>query len=1267
MVFIDLIMRNFILLIAVLFILGFTSGDKHTELVSIHWRTLTVNENGIQVSVELNFDQAAFPNPASLIPVYFRSSEINNGVEHRFFIENPVFEPIQLIDNFPGTEEIDDDIELNSTVLHSGEKSFQHIQVSTLKRAGNQILRLKSFELRKVRVSSKTELKSFTKSFDWKSSSVLKQGKWLKISINTKGIYKIPFSKLTSWGFTDPSKVSVFGSGGALLSEDPGEINYDDLEQCAIWIDKNNGADCLFFYAPGPVVWKFDEASEVYQHKTNEYSSKGFLYLTDGLPVKKTTLLPVVAEPVTHTVTTANACVLYENDLENVLDLGSGKKWFGEKFKNSGVRNIDFTLEELVTSEPVTLRLNGIARSYNSSEMTMLVNQSEAGRLSFFRVNTDNQTANYANEQEGLFESAVQSSSMRITLKYFADRIIVDNEDKTDDNALAWLDFIEINYRRKLSLGANYLFFSDYNSVGAGNIAAFTIENSIAGTKVFDISDQYNLKEIPVEIIGKNAIVKRPSGVLTEYVAVNPNGNFAEPELVGDVINQYLHAMNTPEFVIITHPAFINAATRLAEFHRAHDGMSVEVVNSEQVYNEFSSGERNATGIRNFVKMLYDRNNGLKYVLLFGDGSFDNRAIRPQTKNFIPTYQSENSLEPVASFVTDDYFVILEPGESVYNGSVDLGIGRIPASTSFEADLVIDKIEKYYSPEALGNWRNHVCFIGDDEDGALHMSDSEKLANILNTNHKEFITSKIYLDAHQQIVTAGEEKYPDVTAVINNRVKEGVLILNYVGHANERFMADEHVLDISNVNSWSNTKNLPVFVTATCEFSRFDTDLKSIGEYILFNANGGGVGLFSTTRVVFAYSNFLLSQSFYSFVFKADKNGNRYRMGDIMRLAKNNTINTTNKRNFSLLADPALRLSYPKYQVKTTKINNLVVSDKADTLKALDKVTVEGVVTDFAGNALSNFTGKMSVTVYDKETTAKTLGNNGETPFSYKVMENILYKGTASVVNGTFSFSFVVPKDISFLPGQGKIIYYAQNGESDAHGAYNGFVIGGIPNQVITDNKGPDINMYMDSRDFINGGKTSKNPLLLAELFDDNGINTAGTGIGHDITAILDDDYSRVYVLNQYYNADINDFKSGVISFPFQDIQPGKHKLKLKAWDVANNSSEAEIEFEVTNDFIISLVQNTPNPAVNFTSFQFEHNQADATLDVMIEIFDHMGRRIEYIISEVGSAGLVSNPVMWNFNSSQLTLRNGIYIYRITARNNNGVVTSASGKMLIAR
>jgi hypothetical protein len=1260
-------MKKYLFLLFIIFI-GFAAGDVQKEFVVLKWENTVVIENGIPVYSELNFADSGFPDAESAIPVYFRIYNLNSQIhDYKFSIENAIFEEANVNTDIPGYDKIGNEIEIVTTKFQS--RNIQQLQlfITTLKKEGDKLYMLKSFELKRIPVENKQALKSVQAAkgiYEWKTSSVLKQGKWLKIAVSEKGIVKIPYSKLVSWGFTDPAKVNVFGSGGIILSEDPGIINYDDLEQCAVWHDKNNGADCLFFYAPGTTEWTLDASSKFFKHRIDDYSTKGYFFLTNNVGNQKTAeLLPALQQDATHIISSSDAYQLYEKDLENVLPLGSGKKWYGDKFKNSSVNNIDFNLTDIETTEQIKLRVSAIGRSFATSSMNVLVNQTDVGKLNFQRVNTGSQTSAYADEREGVFSANVTGSQARITLKYFADKV----NNSVDDNALAWLDFVELNYRQKLRFGNEALFFRDQTSVGNNNIVAFSIENYSTGSRVFDITNLNNVKEVPLNVNGNLAVAKRPANELAEYVAFNPNGNYREPELVGEVANQNLHALTTPEFVIISHPNFLNSANRLADFHRSYDAMSVEVVTTDQVYNEFSSGARSATGIRNFIKMFYDRDDKLKYVLLFGDGSYDNRNIKPGTKTFVPTYQSENSLVPVASFVTDDYFVILDAGESVYNGLVDLGIGRIPASTAYEAELVINKIQNYYSSEALGDWRNVVCFIGDDEDGNLHMSDSEKLADIVNLNHGEFITDKIYFDAYPQIVSAGEQKYPAVNDAINTRVKDGVLILNYVGHANERFMADERVLDISDVNSWSNAGNLPIFVTATCEFSRFDADDMSIGEYVLFNPVGGGIGLFSTTRLVFAYSNFLLSRSFYNFVFETDEKGNRYRMGDIMRLAKINTINTTNKRNFSLLADPALRLSYPKHKVVTTSVNGKDAANLTDTIKALQKVDIEGFVSDNSGGIINSFSGEMTVSVYDKETVVSTLGNNGESPFQFKVQENIIYKGKATVSNGRFSFSFVVPKDISYSIGQGKIMYYAQNNEVDAHGAFTGFKIGGLSDQIITDNNGPKIELFMDSRDFISGGQTSKNPTLKAYLSDENGINTAGTGIGHDITAVLNGDYSNVLVLNNFFQSDINDYKSGVVSFPFKNLPVGKHTLTLKAWDVANNSSEAEIEFEVTGEFYIMEVINTPNPASDYTFFTFEHNQSDATLNVMIEVFDQAGRRVEYIVTQVGSGGTKSNPIRWNFNETRTLLLNGIYIYRVTAQNADGIYFSKSGKMMISR
>ena len=1245
-------------------ITGFTGGDTHQEFLELKWNNNSQIENKSNFYPLLYFENAAYPDPHSEIPVFFKIYELERGKSLNFAVENQNFEEIQLKSDYPGYNTIKNEVQITKVQKNlDGENSVQ-LHIIPFKKEEGKIYRLKSFTIKSTEVNQPLKEKSaqVSNTFTWKTSSVLKQGKWIKISVTEKGIYKIPFSKLASWGFSDPSKVNVFGSGGKLLSEDPGKIEYDDLEQCAVWSDKNNGTDCLFFYAPGTVEWNYDETSGTITHRLNDYSLKGYYFLTNSFSTQKTVpVLPVLQLPSTQTVTIADAVQLYEKEFENVLPLGSGKKWYGDKFQHSSVKNIEFDLPDLVTTEKVKVKVDAIARSTASSEMKVLVNSAETGSLKFRLVNTGSPTSEYASGSAGVFTVSALGSPLRLTLKFYADNF----SGKYDDNALAWLDFAEINYRRKLRFGNGSIFFSDRSSVGENKVVSFNIENASTGYRLFDITDIYNLKEIPLEISSNIAVAKRKTDQLYEYAAFNPNGSYNEPEMVGEVANQNLHSISSPEFVIITNPAFKSAADRLADFHRTYDGMKVEVVTTEQVFNEFSSGEKSATGIRNFIKMLYDNSTGFKYALLFGDGSFDNRGIRAETKNFVPTYQSENSLDPIASFVTDDFFGILEAGQTVYNGDINIGIGRIPASSIYEAELVVDKIEKYHAASAFGNWRNIVCFIGDDEDGSLHMSDSEKLSNQVNASHGEFLTEKIYLDAYLQEMNAGEEKYPDVTNAINNRVKDGVLILNYVGHANERFMADEHVLDISDVNSWSNPEMFPIFVTATCEFSRFDADLKSIGEYVLFNASGGGVGLFSTTRLVFAYSNFLLSQSFYNYVFEADKQGNRYRLGDIIRLAKNNIINSINKRSFSLLADPALRLSYPENHVITSKINGVDVTNSTDTLKALEKITIEGYVANNSGNQLNNFTGQMNVTIYDKETIAETMGNNGEPPFQYKVMDNIVYKGTASVTNGKFNFSFVVPKDISYATGRGKIIYYAENGVTDAGGAFDKIYVGGQSGINISDKKGPEIDLFIDNKEFKSGGETSKNPLLIAVLSDENGINTAGTGIGHDITAVLDEDYSNVIVLNKYYQSNLNDFTSGEVKFQLNNLTPGKHTIRLKAWDVANNSAETVIEFEVTGSFYISKVINTPNPAANYTRFSFEHNQSGAILDVMIEVFDISGRKMDMIITQVGSGGTLTNPVMWDFENAQTALGNGIYVYRITAKNADGQVAVKSGKMLV--
>ncbi|QIA09605.1 type IX secretion system sortase PorU [Draconibacterium halophilum] len=1245
-------MNKYILLLFIVLI-GFAVSDVHNEIIVLNWQENSGSRDGEVLEFFENADLSGDLAHLAL-PVYTRLYKLDNPNKIlRFSVENPVFEEVSDSIRKILAVEIPSELKVETSVLQSGNDKKVELQIIPLKEENGKIYRLKSFELR----SAPDVYKKSVQAINWKSESVLASGNWVKIRTSGKGVYRIPFSNLSDWGFSDPTQVGVFGSGGKIQSEDPGNITYDDLEECAVWTGTNNGDECLFFYAPGVTEWDLNTAG-YFTHRSNEFTTNGYLFLGEitGTP-KKPEILESVSAEATHSTSSFDCYDLMENDKYNLLSLGSGKRWFGDRYTIGGSKTYTFNVADVAEDTDARLTVSGAARSYRSSNFGITTEGTESGAVPFRSVDTDATYGIYADSETTTMDVILSEGEQGIDVTYNA----------ANSSAEAWLDYIELNYRRNIVVGDAPLFFRDSKTIGSGNVLEFQITNAGDDTKVLDVSDINNTKELAAELSGSEMRFKQEATELKEYVVFNTSGTFPEPVFVEDIDNQNLHAINTPEFLIISHSNFLSSAEELADFHRSQDGMSVEVVDVDDVYNEFSSGSKSATGVRNFIKMVYDRGNTLKYVLLFGDGSYDNRNINGNGMNFIPTYQSVNSLDPINSYVSDDYFVMLDAGESLANGSIDLGIGRIPASTAYQAQLVVNKIKRYYEPEALGDWRNVVCMIGDDGDTGIHMRQSEQIADTLNRNYGEFITDKIYFDAYPEDVTPAGERYPDVNAAINERVEEGVLILNYIGHANDRFLAHEHVLEVSDINTWSNRNQLPIFVTATCEFSRFDADDVSAGENVLMNPNGGGIGLFSTSRVVTSGANFKLSKSFYRFIFAKDANGKHYRMGDVMRLAKSNLANGTNKRNFSLLADPALKLSYPKYQVVTTSINGEEATSSPDTIGTLEKITIEGYVADYFDNRINNFNGEITHTVYDKEMDMQTLANgNDNRELTFQVQNNIIYSGTASVTNGNFSFSFVVPKDISYKIGSGKIMYYAQNGDEDAHGAFTNFSIGGEGSEV-ADNSGPDIQLFLDSEDFQSGDKTGKNPTLLAHLSDENGINTVGTGIGHDITAVIDNDYSKVYVLNNYYQAEKDDYTSGSLQYPLSDLSVGTHTLSLKAWDVANNSSEVEIEFEVTGDFIINEVSNYPNPIMDYTYFVIEHNQSGESFSAVFDIYNINGKLVDQFETEISSSGSSSNPVRWDLSESKIPLTQGVYVYQVFLKNNNGVIASKSGKLLVAQ
>jgi hypothetical protein len=708
-----------------------------------------------------------------------------------------------------------------------------------------------------------------------------------------------------------------------------------------------------------------------------------------------------------------------------------------------------------------------------------------------------------------------------------------------------------------------------------------------------------------------------------------------------------------------------------------------------------------------FVKMFYDRSTGPeelpRYLLLFGDGSYDNKnRFGSANTNFIPTYQSLNSTLYTDTYVSDDYYGLLDDNEGLFlplgvsSEYVDVGIGRLPVKTKSEARAGIDKIMRYtrtgFSPNLdnqsacdntqnaspFGDWRNNITFIGDDEDGGLHqgsapsLSGADQLAVLVDTTYDDYNVDKIYLDAYPQESTPGGERYPDVTRAIDKRVEKGCLIMNYTGHGGEVGLAHERVVEVAQINKWTNANNLPLFFTATCEFSRYDDpERTSAGEYVFLNPNGGGIALMTTVRLVFASPNFTVNKNFFLAAFEP-LNGEMPRLGDLIEYMKDQPGgNSVNSRNFTLLGDPALRLAYPMHDVITDSVNsNPVTASSNDTLRALSLVTVSGHLSDKGGNLLSNYNGVLYPTVFDKAQNITTLSNDGppSPPFTFSLQKNILYKGKVSVKDGKFTFTFIVPKDIAYAYGIGRISYYAENGTEDANGFYEKIIIGGSNDSAVADNTGPEVSLYMNDAKFAFGGLTDENPDVYAILKDNNGVNTVGNGIGHDITAVMDGNTDDVIVLNDYYQADLNSYKSGTIRYPFTDLSEGKHTLSLKVWDVYNNSSQTYTEFVVSKsaDLALEHVLNYPNPFTTKTQFFFEQNRCCQQLEVELQVFTISGKLVKNISKFVQAEGYRSDPIEWDGRDDfGDKIGKGVYIYKLKVKTDDGSAAEKFEKLVI--
>ena len=1145
----------------------------------------------------------------------------------------------------------------------------------------------------------------------YKTTSVLASGNWYKIGITKTGMYKLTKSFLSAIGMNvsnlDPKKIRVYGNGGKMVPEKNGEYRLDDLEETATLVQAGNdgafdNSDYIVFYATGTDAWKKTNAVKNLKFRAtkNLYSDTSFYYVTADLGEGKK--MNTLASLNTSPNATTNTYDYYNLHEQNSINFGkSGREFYGEYFDVTSAYKFSFTDGDFVVGDSIYVDLSVAAVNRDSTQFLL------SGNGIQLNVRTDGLNVGQVHE-----DFAAPASKFGMGINTAANEIGL-TVSKLTAKSLGWMDKLTVNARRKLNITTRQFSFRDSRVTSAGKICGYTLNNNSGENLVLlNTTDPLNPAIQTYSVSGTDLLFVATADSLNEY-CVAPGSDLFTPTFVGKVPNQNLHSIEQADFLIVTHPLFLTEARRIGAFHAQQDGLSYAVATTDEVYNEFGSGKPDISAIRDFIRMLYSRNissgKQVKYVLLFGDGSYkNNNRNLVNNSNLIPTYQSINSLSETQSIATDDFYGLMDPDEGVNAenyGKIDVGIGRFTCRTPTEAKAIVDKIFNYYrsgdiaaemnstencnvlSESPMGDWRNWLLFLADDEDNALHMIQSNNLTGSIKDIAPSYSADKIFLDAYQRTSTPGGYRYPDASEDFVKRIKKGALIFNYTGHGGEVGLTAERMVDLDLINKLDNYNKLPLFITATCEFSRYDDPSRtSAGELCLLNPKGGAISLLTTCRLAYSDPNYNLNLTLLDKLFTPGADGKMLKLGDVVQQTKALFKQSYVYANFHLLGDPALTLAYPKYKVHTTAIRvhqgngaarpadssgvqvlakpTPLPTDPAihiDTLSALSKVTVSGFVSDLSGKIMTEFNGLIYPTVFNKEQEVSCLINSEQSalynpadsvlrPFEFPLQKTILYRGKTKVDSGKFSFTFMVPKDISFLPGRGKISYYATNGQTDANGSYNNVVVGGVGKNGVTDSDGPKVSLFLNDKNFVNGGITNEIPILYADLVDSSGINTVGSGIGHDISLVLDENSAKPIVLNDYYEANLNSYQSGRVRYPFDELSEGEHRLSFKVWDIQNNSNVVYADFVVakTAELALKHVLNYPNPFTTNTRFMFQHNQACNPLKVTVQIYTVSGKLVKTILKNVTCEGYQVEGIEWDGRDDYGDkLGRGVYIYKL--------------------
>lgn len=1101
------------------------------------------------------------------------------------------------------------------------------------------------------------------------SNSVLKTGSWRKFYVEKSGVHVLTKSYLAQLGFNvnvDPRTIKVYGNGGRMIPLLNSVPYPNDLAENAVYFKgENDGVfddgDFILFYGEATA----DNWNQESQTHVNLYSDKAYYYITSSASNGKR-IAPIVesTQPVTNTYTTFDDYQFTEIDKTNIGRFG--RKWFGQAFNVSNDQSFDFSFPNIVTSSPVSVKVQVAAAAVSSTSFAVKANNQSIGSVSLSPISS----SIYGNESSLNTTFSATGPGISINLNY--------NNNGVPSSA-GYLDYITLKAKSFLrGYGKQFRFKVDAVASSIGT-AEYQISNATSISQVWDITDIYNVRN--KENSGQAQISLRTTmGFPNNYIVVE-NGDLYTPlndanatvpnqDVKGTVFLNNQNVFQDIDYVIVTASAFISQAERLAAFHRNYSQLNVKVVTLESLYEEFSSGKQDIGAIRNFVKYVYENasspNKRLKYLCLFGDASFDLKNRIANNTNICPIFHSLNSFSASSSFISDDFFGLMDANEGymddfTYRG-LDVAVGRILFSNLTQAEQMITKVIDYHDQKSLGRWRNNVVMISDDIDKPSDSSiqtDVNTLADAVISQKPFLNVKKIHIDAYVQETTSGGQKYPKVEEDFINAIGQGALVVNYFGHGGEDGLAAERIFEKTDALALANKYKYTLFITVTCEFSRFDNPFRvAAGEFVFGNPSGGAVSMISTTREIGQVTGSIFNQNLMGNLLSYGTN-QYVSIAEAVRLTKNQSNSSGNNVVF-YLGDPALQLAIPKPKVRLTKINNVPIAAVVDPIQALSYATLTGEVTDEFDTVLTNYNGDVAVNVFDKDVSRITLGNDGAVKngaldlMTFTASGETIFRGNASVTNGQFEFGFVVPRDIRIPVGNGKVSFYAtKNGIiEDKTGHDFNIKIGGLDLNAAPDTTPPRVRLYMNDEAFVSGGITNQSPLFLAFLEDEHGINTA-SGIGHDILAYLDGDETKPYILNDFYETELNDYTKGKLKFPFRNLALGLHTLTFKAWDVYNNLITSEFQFIVVGDETLTLsnVLNYPNPFVNHTEFWFTHNRPFEPLDVQVQVFTVTGKVVWSKNETLVTDGFLSRSITWDGRDDfGDKIGKGVYVYKLTVK-----------------